>query len=583
MELTLRSIAFTAAGREIVRTQELSIDAVTVGRNSANTIHLPDLAVEQEHLRITAAPSGVLTVEALGALGFTLDGRQVDSASVNSARGGELGVGSYLLQIGQEAGRLVITVRQRADDEGAGKDRLRGFALASVLPGKRVLSWVGLVAVLVAFLAIPIHSHLTRERVEPQLNVPGTVRMDASWSTGALSSVHHGLADNCESCHVEPFEAVQDAACLTCHEGLGDHAAADRMSQGRPPFTGSDAFLWRVAHAFGKPGPGACTDCHTEHEGAGRMEPTPQAFCADCHTTLDTQLTDTRLGNARDFTALHPEFKVAVLPAPDALRPVRVSLASNPTDHNGLRFPHDVHLDPTSGVTQMARRLGRDAGYGEALQCASCHTPTADGVRFLPVKMEENCEACHSLVYDRVGTTFRTLRHGKIAQTQADLLAADRSPRRPVTTGRRRPGEFAEGGIYYSNFSRVMPSILRANVMSEEGLCGECHLPGNGAAGTISVMPVTQRDRYMLHGWFDHRAHRQEDCATCHAADTSAQATDLLLPDLASCRECHGGEQSRVAEVPSSCAMCHSYHPPANASTAPHGASRRIAAGILRP
>ncbi len=569
MDFRIRTIDFTAAGREIVREREASAEAITVGRDTANAVHLPDLAVEQRHIAITATPGGSLAVEALGTLGFTVDGRQAMSAVVDPARGGEIGLGSYLLDLGLEDGRVVVTVRQKADDEGEGKDRLRGFALAAALPGKRALSWAGLIAVLVAFLAIPVWSHLNRPDVEPDLDAPGTVMMDASWTTGDLSSVHHGLTDSCESCHVEPFEAVQDETCLTCHEGIADHAEADRMTLGRPAFSGTDAILWDIAQAFGKPGPGACTDCHTEHEGAGRMEPTAQAFCSDCHDTLDARLTDTALGNARDFGDLHPEFKVAVLPTQGASRPVRVSLASNPVDWNGLRFPHDVHLDRTSGVTQMARRLGRSAGYGEALECSSCHTPTADGVRFLPVNMEENCEACHSLVYDQVGSTFRTLSHGDVEQVEADLLAADRSPRRPVTTGRRRPGDYAEGGIYYGNFSRVTPAVLRSTAMSEEGLCGECHLPGNPAQGALSVAPVTQRERFMLHGWFDHAAHVQEDCATCHAADTSGSATDLLLPDLASCRDCHLGEASRVAEVPSGCAMCHSYHPPGSTNAAP--------------
>jgi predicted CXXCH cytochrome family protein len=65
--------------------------------------------------------------------------------------------------------------------------------------------------------------------------------------------------------------------------------------------------------------------------------------------------------------------------------------------------------------------------------------------------------------------------------------------------------------------------------------------------------------RYMMHGWFDHSAHATQTCASCHAAATSTKATDLLLPGLKSCRTCHGGEAS-AAKVPSSCAMCHSYH-----------------------
>ena len=92
----------------------------------------------------------------------------------------------------------------------------------------------------------------------------------------------------------------------------------------------------------------------------------------------------------------------------------------------------------------------------------------ADGVRFLPVAMERDCEACHSLVYDKVGATFRTLRHGDIAQLQADLVAADRSPRRPLVGGLRRPGEYAPGGLYHGNFAGGSAAVARA--MSPSGV-----------------------------------------------------------------------------------------------------------------
>lgn len=576
MDFRIRSIDFTAAGREIVREREDSADQITIGRAASNSIHLPDLAVEQEHVRITQSPGGELKLEAVGTLGFSLDGRQVQSASVDANKGAELGLGTYRLAFSSENGLLTITVRQIDEDEGA-KDRLRGFSLAGTLPGKRIMSWSAVIAILVAFLAIPIFTHLTRAEVEPELEGEGAVLMDASWRSGDLSSVHHGLEDNCEACHVEPFQAVRDETCLTCHEDIADHAADERMSTGMRQATGGEAILQDIAHAFGKPGPGACTDCHTEHEGAGRMEPTAQQFCADCHDTLDSRLTDTALGNARDFGELHPEFKALVLPNQTAGEAVRMSLAASPMDWNGLRFPHDMHLEGDGGVAQMAGRLGSASGYGEVLECADCHTPTADGTRFLPVNMEDNCESCHSLVYDRVGTTFRTLSHGNIEQVEADLLAADRSPRRPVMTGRRRPGDFAEDGLYYGNFSRVAPDVLRATAMDQDGLCGECHLPGNAADGALAVAPVIQRSRYFIHGWFDHAAHTQEDCTTCHAAETSSAASDLLLPGLGAeddpaagtCRSCHEGEDSLTAEVPSGCAMCHSYHPREGAAAAP--------------
>jgi hypothetical protein len=567
----IRSIDFTATGREIVREREVPGDTLTIGRAAENGIHLPDLAVEQHHVRVTPATGGRLRLEAAGSLGFTLDGRSASEATIDLREGAELALGSYRLSFADEGGQAVVTVRQaeeRVDKAGA----LGGFALASVLPGKRPLAWAGLAVILLAFLAIPIWTHATRERVAPDYDRPGAVRMDASWRTGALSSVHHGLEDQCEACHTEPFVAVRDETCLTCHEDIAGHAAQPRQSAARGPMSWGDAAQWQVAHAFSKPGPGACTDCHTEHEGAGRMEPTRERFCSDCHSTLDERLTDTTLANAGDFGKAHPQFQAAVFTAPGQDKPRRVSLSERPRQWNGLRFPHDMHLDARGGVARMAQRLGE----GAALECNDCHRTTADGVRFQPVDMEQDCESCHSLVYDQVGGTFRTLRHGDVEQMRADLLAMDRSPRRPIVVNRNRPGQYGSGGLYAADFGTPAASgaALLSRAMTQDGVCGECHIPASGS-GALGVMPVTQQSRYFLHGWFDHEDHKQEDCTSCHAAETSDTASDLLLPGIAQCRTCHEGESARKAEVPSSCAMCHSYHPRSEPAAAPRRIARR--------
>jgi hypothetical protein len=49
---------------------------------------------------------------------------------------------------------------------------------------------------------------------------------------------------------------------------------------------------------------------------------------------------------------------------------------------------------------------------------------------------------------------------------------------------------------------------------------------------------------------------------SCHATvPKSKHATDILLPDIARCRECHGGAGSS-AKVASDCLMCHPFHIP---------------------
>ncbi|MGB3379369.1 MAG: cytochrome c3 family protein [Allopontixanthobacter sediminis] len=568
MAFLIRTIDLTADGREIIRDRTVDEDTITVGRGADNDIHLPDLAVEQYHARIDWLDGGKLRIDAAGTLGFHLDGRVTKSARVDPHEGAELGFGSYRLLISQDGKALPTITISQTENAAQSSDDLAGFSLASTLPGKRKTAWLALSAILIAFLAVPIYSHLTRPAASPTSDDPrnkGAVAMDASWSTGSLSQAHHSLEDNCEACHSEPFKSVQDTTCLTCHEDIADHADKPRQLTGRGPMSTGDALQWAVAEQFGKEGPGSCTTCHTEHEGAGRMEPAAQQFCSDCHGTMDTRLADTKLGNAADFGTSHPQLQAAVFTAPGQTKPARVPLSGKAKEYSGLLFPHDLHMARRGGVAKMASRLGAKEGYGSSLVCADCHTPTADEVGFLPVNMEQDCESCHSLVYDKVGTTFRTLQHGDVDQMRADLAALDRAPRSAASAGmlrgRQRPGQYSRGGLYYQNFGPPVRSLVAINrALAKDGVCGECHIPTT-INGKPDVMPVRLRNHFLMNGRFDHEPHKQEKCSTCHKADSSKTSTDLLLPPLATCRTCHMGESDTKADVPSGCAMCHTYHP----------------------
>ena len=269
------------------------------------------------------------------------------------------------------------------------------------------------------------------------------------------------------------------------------------------------------------------------------MPATPQAFCSDCCTPRSkARLPDTRrsAGNAGDFGTAHPQFQPLVAVTPGAT-PVlaRKSLDYPTTEENGLKFPHKLHLDALNGgVARMAQTLKGPYGFGNALVCADCHTPTADGTRFLPITMERNCQMCHSLGFDRIGGTVRTLRHGDVPQVIADLRAMYRStsPPSPPELGsasRRRPGVYAQGQVYHAWFGALAARPASADaaitaVFTKGGACYDCHVvtpPGVGGAADWTVLPVHQPVRYMMHGWFDHAAHKTEACETCHAARQS--------------------------------------------------------------
>ncbi len=565
MAFLIRTIDYTAAGREIVRDRVAALTSLTVGRAAECDIHLPDLAVEQQHVRIESLPDGTLAVTALGTLGFTLDGRVVSEGVIDPRTGGEIALGAARLAVAREAdGSIAITIRQVAAEEGK-SDALRGFALASVLPSKRAMSWVFASAILLLLLAIPVASHLLRTPVknDPTGKTPGQVVLDAAWTSGEMSLKHRSLENNCESCHVAAFESVQDETCVSCHKDTGDHAAMPRLAKGSPELSPGDAVQWRIAQGLGKEGPLGCVSCHSEHEGPVRQKAGGEAFCSDCHKDLGTRLTDTKLTAAHDFGKAHPQFRPAYFASFGAAKPVRAAVGAKPVERSGLKFPHNVHMDARGGAARMAVSLGQ---YGKPLECKDCHSPTADKASFTEVKMEDACEGCHSLVSGRTAIGgFSKLRHGDVKDLAEDLARISTGPRVRIGPVRQRPGQLGSASPYRADFGRpVRAYIGLSNALSAGGVCTECHLPTTGPTGQADLMPVNLPDRFLTSGYFNHEAHSREKCSDCHAAGTSKAASDLLIPDLKSCRTCHLGATAVKTKkiVPSDCAMCHAYHVP---------------------
>ncbi len=584
MAFLLRNISLSADGREIVRTSRIRDDLIKVGRDPGCDIRLDDLAVALHHATLEQISSTQVGISAEAGLTVEIDGNTTQGGQINTITGGTVKVGPFLLRIlAAEMGSedIAIDIAKADDNSDDEKFDTRRFALATTLPGKRTLSWSLAAAVIALFLAWPIYAYYQQSGAAPDAIAAG-YHADRLWSSGPLSRGHASLQQNCAACHARPFESVRDASCTSCHTQVHDHADQARMRTAAPDLGGWRRVQASIAGFFGQD-PGRCVDCHTEHEGAQEMVPTRQQFCADCHSDLRGRLADTRLGDASDFETGHPQFQPSVLVRWDGETPrtQRVSLDRNPREMSNLRFPHDLHLNATGGVAQMGRRLGAQYGFGQSLECRDCHVPTPDGVRFAPVNMEADCGMCHSLAFERIGGTVRTLRHGEPRQVVADILSWARGNRAEALDlgggPRSRPGDVNQirAAIQFARArSDASPTAMAAvrQAFTPDGACGECHQVEAPSSGfDFRIRPVAFPVRYLQHGWFSHRPHQNaqrpgramvtdsQACLSCHTANRSSEATDLMVPNVASCRDCHGGETTSLP-VPSNCAMCHDYH-----------------------
>ena len=95
----------------------------------------------------------------------------------------------------------------------------------------------------------------------------------------------------------------------------------------------------------------------------------------------------------------------------------------------------------------------------------------------------------------------------------------------------------------------------------EFSVCIECHKVRQIADNPPrwDVYPVLMSKPWLPKAAFNHDKHITMRCVRCHAAPESNLSSDILLPDLESCRQCHGGIHA-ADKLQSTCVDCHGFH-----------------------
>ncbi len=430
--------------------------------------------------------------------------------------------------------------------------------------GKRLPSWILFAVILLGFLIIPMLSLLNDGTSDTLRNSP--LPSDNSWITGKLSQPHQipDLNQNCQACHVNAFEVVQDASCLSCHSDTNHHF---------------DTSVHDVAKLEGA----RCASCHREHSEPVEIVRKDDLLCTSCHEDMaatgavETELSDVDgFGQEQKLGSLkspHPSFKISML-VPSGKADAtewtleRASLAAGPLEKSNLIFPHDTHLDPG----------GIDAPEGErVLECADCHSPDAAGELMQPVKMETNCRSCHTMVFDEAApdrevphgdpdTVLLTLEEYYSRQFLRNNLGRNPTPQEVKDFMLRRPGNNVQrrGEQTLNMASPWGKASSVAQEIFEKTTCKTCHeISISDDPKHLSkwrVDPIRLTKQWMPKSTFDHFSHRTSDCAVCHTASSSSESSDVLMPDLVVCESCHTGSKTHESKVPSNCESCHAFH-----------------------
>jgi hypothetical protein len=418
-----------------------------------------------------------------------------------------------------------------------------------------------------------------------------------NYSRGPVAAVHATWEDNCTVCHV-PFSPIRgnfwasgeesSKNCQACHAGPTHH-----VKQNFEP---------------------ACAACHHDHRGRdASLVRIPVSDCTQCHSDLAKNLKDgtkTDFENAvTQFTTNHPEFR------------------SRKTDPGRIRFNHKVHMtagfgtkfkladiiDPAERQRYQEKESGVTITKGGLLQlqCTSCHRLDSNdftlkrdqlqglpdaavlprrsaGATMLPIIYENQCQACHPLTFERnkenePRSGYVSVRHRLQPKPVHQFLEGH-------YTAKALEGDFKIfdekvppiplPGKGLRKDEQPVRDFIRQRVARAERLlfsdntCGKCHA---GAKLGGRIEPANIPDVWLKFGLFNHSAHRAVDCRSCHPGAypflednttpnprASITSSDVLIPDVANCRQCHAPRSNTAGKVVGGarfdCTECHRYH-----------------------
>lgn len=582
MRLSLITVKRRPDGDDVSRRATMiEGDALRVGRAASSDIHLPDVEVAYHHATLTRTAEGLI-LTGVGGETLMTDGGPMEAIVMSP--GVSCRIGAYQLTAEEpgDGADHALAVQKIDQPAAASAGSMMSQTVAEALPSRRLMSWTLAIAVLAVFLMWPLASWMSRDippadavvvhdvTAETQLTAGPPQQfnpVEAAWMTGPLSKAHASLSENCSACHQRAFEQVASNTCLSCHATLPQHAAVES----HPALTLENA---------------QCSDCHKEHEGGEAPKITAQAFCTECHQNIQAVSANSKLQTTIvDFGAQHPQFRptliTAVMRSDDGqleAQTLREYFKDGEAlrEPSNLKFPHDKHIGA------VRRNIGLEGSEKITLECASCHVPEEDGRGMVKIEQEKNCAQCHSLKIRVTPTSEAVLlphaKPVKVAEIVRGLFdeARDGGELRSVglaTSGRRRPGEaiLEEKSEAAADWAEGRAEETLNNIFEVSG-CSGCHYTSTAAETDNQgrklwdVKPALLQYEWMPKAEFSHKAHEKQDCASCHAAETSKASTDVLMPTIAVCRDCHRGAAAggplkpKAVEAPSGCMTCHEYH-----------------------
>jgi len=549
---------------------------ISFGASPDSDVQIVVDAVELNHFVIAGARGGAkLSSSAQDQV--LLNGDRTKSSQLQV--GDVIEVGGYRIEVVNPVAGVDLAVKVSRERVLPGRvERLYTTSLDKTGLSPRLFGWSLCIATLLFGLLLPLAYYFKNKPADAEGDInPTLARLSSSagfmsdhfWTSGPLHAAHASLENSCNSCHKVLFEQVTDASCRDCHSVTTDHIEPVAEGEQSP-------------HGFSND---RCGSCHREHnEPYSSLVIREDKGCIGCHADEITIADGSRsLPTAVAFSETdHPAFLFELTRPVDGVtfdtaaqwEKVRVD-PKDAVETSQLLFDHEVHYQNDGLV---------DAD-GNAIQCATCHLLNDDGEHFEKMTYEKTCagSGCHELNLDPSNriphgipeAVVNTIK-GYYLRTVGDStqnfnLRIEDCRRRP---GRNNCAPKCEG----SPFECAMDQANRV-VDEQFGVrgCVQCHLIDTNddavAEQRFKIAPVRLAEDYFPHSQFDHASHGvlvapetldtytgDTACQFCHNAAESTSSSDVLLPGMDNCVECHDSSSEKVATVPLNCGSCHDYH-----------------------
>ena len=375
-----------------------------------------------------------------------------------------------------------------------------------------------------------------------------------AYSSGPLSRSHAVFTERCELCHLRQtgsyFGKVADQACLSCHDA--------------------------PRHQAGQTFTPECSSCHVEHQGSLRLAATADGGCTECHANLHStsgtlQVAGSISGFGDASHGGHPEFAA-----------VREGIR----DPGGIKLNHYLHMQsgligPNHTRVQLAcddchrSAEATDAwpyagkfAVAEAESLPPSSRDTHSKAYMNPPKFSEACAGCHLLDFDKrfgneqVPHDKPETVHAFLEKRFLEYIAGHTGEiHEAVRFDRQLPGKPGVVRVARNVQEWVQFRVEEAEDLLWRKTCKECHTLDPGAGPLPQVAKSNIPVRWMPRAEFRHGSHRMMTCESCHTkASSSHETSDVLLPGIATCQECHRAQGPAQEFAEGRCFECHEYH-----------------------